>query len=339
MKQIAQTDRKAALHHAIRAMILIGIAFYVVYLQTTGKLTLYIAPRMTIYVKLASLALYATAVFSIYEAFRLLSKPPAEACGCSHSAPSSPFRSALTYLLFILPLGIVFLTPDTTIGSAMAANKGMTLSAAQALQKPAEASAEADVPIAEDSGAPITEVVDEPTAEPDPAVSELPADALSTPSPDGEAEPPAGSLDALFPADEYTISYANLGKKLYQQEVIVVEEKRYMEILTALDLFLDRFVGKTITIEGFVYRDDTLTGNAFILGRFAVSCCAADAMPYGVMVQTDHPEQYGNDTWLRMTGTLSTTTYNGNDIMLLQATATEQIEPADDPYVYPNYDF
>ncbi|TYP76411.1 TIGR03943 family putative permease subunit [Paenibacillus methanolicus] len=338
MKHMAPADRKAAFHHVMRAAILIGIAFYIVYLQTTGKLTLYIAPRMTIYVKIASLALYVTAVFGIYEAFRLLSKPSAADCGCSHAMPSSTLRSALAYLLFIIPLGIAFLTPDTTIGSAMAANKGMTLSASQSLQQPADDGQAAELPGTEESDTAISEDIDASTT--DSELAAEPSDTTAaTPSPESGSAPAADSIDALFPSDEYTISYANLGKKLYQQETIVVEEKRYMEILTALDLFLDRFVGKTVTIEGFVYRDDTLTNNAFILGRFAVSCCAADAMPYGVMVQTDHPEQYGNDTWLRMTGTLATTTYNGNEIMLLQASKTEKIEPADDPYVYPNYDF
>jgi putative membrane protein len=143
----------------------------------------------------------------------------------------------------------------------------------------------------------------------------------------------------LFPSDQFSESYANYGKKIYGQPEIVVTEKSYMEILTTLDMFLDQFVGKKLTISGFVYRDDTMKTDRFVLGRFAVQCCTADAMPYGMMVESADPSQYANDTWLKITGTLGKMKYKGNEIMSLKLEKAVKIKPAVDPYVYPDIDF
>ncbi|MBW7460298.1 TIGR03943 family protein, partial [Paenibacillus sepulcri] len=153
------------------------------------------------------------------------------------------------------------------------------------------------------------------------------------------ADGPQSELAKLFPADEFTEAYSKYGMELYQKPLITVTEKNYMEILTTIDLYLDNFIGKKLTMEGFVYRDETLAANQFILGRFAVQCCTADALPYGVLVNAADAGAYKNDTWLRMTGTINKTQYNGTDVILFTAGKSEKIKPSDDPYVYPDYDF
>jgi putative membrane protein len=278
-----------------------GFAFYIIRLVQSDHLTLYIAPRMAIYVKLAAMGLYVVAAVQLYEAIRVWNGKKGEvSCDCAHPSSGSVWRSAGVYALFLVPLLTAFATPDTTIGSSMAGQKGINLSASSAVKQEEKKSAAAP-------------------AQP------------SAPAPTG--------LDALFPADQFSESYANYGKKIYGQKQIVVTEKSYMEILTTLDMFLDRFVGKRLTISGFVYRDGTIGKDRFIIGRFAVQCCTADALPYGVMVEGADNAQYAKDTWLTITGTLGKTTYNGNEIMSLKLEKAVKIKPAEDPYVYPDLDF
>ncbi|TJY40748.1 TIGR03943 family protein [Cohnella pontilimi] len=291
------------LHHLIRALILGGFAFYIIRLVQNDNLTLYIAPRMTIYVKLAAMGMYVIAAVQLYEAIRAWNGNRDEvSCDCAHPSSGPVWRSAGMYALFVVPLLTAFVTPDTIIGSSMAGKKGINLSASSAFKQQ----------------------VKEPSPSPAPAEP-------STPAPTG--------LDALFPADQFSESYANYGKKIYGQQEIIVTEKSYMEILTTLDMFLDHFVGKKLTISGFVYRDESTGSDRFILGRFAVQCCTADALPYGVMVVGTEDAQYAKDTWLTITGTLGKTTYNGREIMNLKLEKAVKIKPADDPYVYPDLDF
>ncbi|QYR23631.1 TIGR03943 family protein [Paenibacillus sp. sptzw28] len=331
-----RTERRLIVHHVIRALILGSIAFYIAHLQLTNNLTLYIAPRMTIYVKLASLGLYLVAVIQIYHAFRLWNRQeeePEEGCSCEHDpAPHSLGRNLLVYGLFVIPLAAVFFTPDTTIGSSMAANKGFNLSASSVIKQKESQSASAEVAYASasvttnTSGAAVISTPDAGSPGQSAAKQQSPGS--------GDAK-----LEKLFPGDEFTEAYAKLGIQLYKQPVVEVKEKNYMETLTAVDLYLDNFIGKKLSIKGFVYRDDTLKENQFILGRFAVQCCTADALPYGVMVDFPEANHYDKDSWLNMTGTVSKTTYNGQEIILLKADKIEKIKPADDPYVYPDYDF
>ncbi|MBW5447494.1 TIGR03943 family protein [Cohnella sp. CFH 77786] len=315
------SHRSLMAHHFIRALILGGFAFYIIRLVRLDTLTLYIAPRMTIYVKLAAMGLYLVAAVQLYQAFRAWQgQKDAAACDCEHPPSESFWRSAAVYTLFAVPLLVGFITPDTTIGSAMAGKKGMNLSAASAV-KPTNGVVPA--PAASPSKAPPVE----PSAEPNGGES--------------SAGKPADNLDALFPSDQFSEAYANYGKRIYRQPAIEVTEKSFMEILTTLDMFLDNFVGKKLTISGFVYRDETIAKDRFVLGRFAVQCCTADALPYGIMVSSGNlnANAYPNDTWLRITGTLEKTDYNGNQIMGLKLEKAEKIKPASDPYVYPDLDF
>ncbi|WP_123043858.1 TIGR03943 family putative permease subunit [Cohnella candidum] len=281
----SSSDRRLAMHHAIRGLILGGFAFYIIRLVRTDSLTLYIAPKMALYVKLSALGLYVVAAVQLFQAYRFwMGQREAAECDCGHP-PSGPlWKNVAVYALFAAPLLVGFFTPDTTIGSAMASKKGMNLSAASSVK------------------------------------------------------PKSG--DALFPSDEYSEAYADYAKRIYKQPAIEVTEKSYLEILTTLDLYLDQFVGKKLTISGFVYRDDTIPAGSFVLGRFAVQCCTADAMPYGVMV-SGGPDlrEYPNDTWLRVTGTLVKADYYGSEIMGLKLEKAEKIEPAAEPYVSPDSDF
>ncbi len=67
---MSTADRRLLIHHLLRAAILTGFAMYIIYLVRTGNLTLYIAPRMVIYVKLSAMGLYATAIYQLFKAFR-----------------------------------------------------------------------------------------------------------------------------------------------------------------------------------------------------------------------------------------------------------------------------
>lgn len=290
------------IHHLIRAAILTGFAMYIVYVDQTGEMPLYIAPRMELYVKLSALGLYAAAIYQIYAALqkRLGNREPA--CDCGHEPSPSVFKNTLLYGLFLFPLLLGFLVPTGTLGSELAAKKGVSLSGIEALER-------------------------------------LTPDSVNS-RPDGGTDNGEGkSADSLFPYDEYTEAHAAYGKRLYKQSSITVPEKQYIETLTTLDLYREAFAGKEVEISGFVYREEKMGDNRFAVSRFAMNCCSADALPYGLMIEWPKAMNYAQDEWVSVKGKLTTAAYMDNEVIVLKAEKLERIEAPASPYVYPDLDF
>jgi putative membrane protein len=86
--------------------------------------------------------------------------------------------------------------------------------------------------------------------------------------------------------------------------------------------------GYEISLVGFVSRSAETPEGAFDLTRFYVSCCAADAIPYSVVV-VDAPDQE-LDTWIRVSGHLE---LRGSTFVLV-AEETEGVAEPKDPYLY-----
>jgi putative membrane protein len=86
--------------------------------------------------------------------------------------------------------------------------------------------------------------------------------------------------------------------------------------------------GYEVSLVGFVGQPTATPEGAFDLTRFYVSCCAADAIPYSVMV-VDGPRA-PIDTWLRVTGHLE----RRNSTFVLVPDAIDRIGEPKDPYLY-----
>ncbi|MDR6884182.1 TIGR03943 family putative permease subunit [Bacillus sp. 3255] len=313
--------RVISFHYFTRTLILLGFSSYIVVLSKSDALQYYIAPRMMIYVKLAAVILYIIACFQGYMAMRAYWGKPVS-CACEQPQTRGAIRNTVAYGLLMLPLFIGFLLPDTALNSAMAAAKGMNLSAAQSSIAKSAADA-GELP-----SAPLQTTVPAPSAAPPASQPDKPITANSD-----------ADLQALFPIDnEWDEDFAKVGMILYKKDTIVVQPEVYMEILSSIDLFKNNFIGKKMELSGFVYREDGMTSSQFVVGRFAVSCCSADATPYGVLIDFPSAQTYPKDMWVKVTGTIHNGSYNGNDIFMIKANQIEKIAPPSEPYVYPNFE-
>ncbi|OCT13898.1 TIGR03943 family protein [Paenibacillus pectinilyticus] len=332
--------RVTSFHYFLRTAILLGFSSYIVYLVRSDALQFYIAPRMMFYDKIASVILYVIAVFQGYVALRAYWGRPV-ACECEQPVTRSSMRNTVAYGLLILPLMIGFLLPDTALNSTMVAAKGINLSAGTSgFAKPKVTSAAELI----STPSPTAISSDNPynlPSQPKPATSDK-----TTPFAQPTAAPealPVSQQDAeiakLFqPSDAWNEDFAKIGVILYKKDRIVVDPEIYMEILSTIDLFKDNFIGKQIELTGFVYREEQMETNQFVVGRFAVSCCSADASPYGVLIDFPTAQNYPKDMWVKVTGTIQNGHYNGNDIFKIAATHIEKIAAPSSPYVYPNFE-
>ena len=89
----------------------------------------------------------------------------------------------------------------------------------------------------------------------------------------------------------------------------------------------EKFDGKRVTAEGMVYRSVKSGDNTFMLFRFAVVCCAADAMPLSVTVKHTANEALNNDAWVRVDGIFTIETSNGKQVPSIAADIVQSIPP------------
>ncbi|GIO39583.1 hypothetical protein J41TS12_44440 [Paenibacillus antibioticophila] len=345
-------QRTTVLHHAVRTVILLGLAVYIAFLVESDTLQLYIGIRIRPLVKLSSIVVYALAVIQGFIAYRAYRGSIIECDCCSGAKEKSWFQSGFLYSMLALPLLLGFLLPDTVLGGSFASKKGMILGASATPNLGAmyaqQQSANSGNAIANTSDDAVGNISNDAAGSAEGPTNHESSDAsLSADieeNASGELIATDGtsgiSADPVFiGADAFEQELAVLAERLYAQPVIEVKTDIYMEILTTIVTFQEQFAGKEIELTGFVYREKNLDKNQLVVGRIAVQCCTADATPYGVLTEFPEASGFADDTWVRLKGTLGQTQYNGNTIIKVDVTESEVIPAPDNPYIYPNFDF
>lgn len=100
-------------------------------------------------------------------------------------------------------------------------------------------------------------------------------------------------------------------------------------------LDLTEFNGRAANIVGFLYREPSFPENQFMLARFTVACCVADASAIGVPVVWDGAAEIESSTWLRVQGVFELGAFREAEVPILQASAVTVVEQPEHPYLYP----
>jgi uncharacterized repeat protein (TIGR03943 family) len=96
----------------------------------------------------------------------------------------------------------------------------------------------------------------------------------------------------------------------------------------------NELAGQEVHVIGVVYRDDRFEETQFLVGRFIVSCCVADASPIGLVVQSPEAAELADDQWVEITGHFETGVFDGEQMPLLIIETIQKIEPPPQPYLY-----
>ncbi|MBA4493340.1 TIGR03943 family putative permease subunit [Paenactinomyces guangxiensis] len=131
--------------------------------------------------------------------------------------------------------------------------------------------------------------------------------------------------------------YKKFVKQIKAEPVITLTEKNYADYLNTINMYPKEFSGKKIRLIGFVYRDETLKKNEFVIGRFTVTCCTADAGVVGLLTTYPGAQHLKLDQWIEATGTVQTIQPEGYDMPVIKLTSYKTISPPKDPYIYFNY--
>lgn len=98
---------------------------------------------------------------------------------------------------------------------------------------------------------------------------------------------------------------------------------------------LNKYIGKTVQLSGFVYKEEGFSNNQLVISRFLVTHSADDADIVGFLSEFNEASTLSEDTWIEATGTLEKTNYNGSELPQLKITSWKKIDEPDESYVYP----
>lgn len=95
------------------------------------------------------------------------------------------------------------------------------------------------------------------------------------------------------------------------------------------------FNDQPVNLIGFVYREPDFPDNQFMVARFTMSCCVADASALGLPVAYTGPTGLESGTWIQVTGKMQVGKF-GEDLMpIIQPDDIITIEQPEHPYLYP----
>lgn len=93
--------------------------------------------------------------------------------------------------------------------------------------------------------------------------------------------------------------------------------------------------GEMADITGFVYHDARLGQNQFMVGRFIIICCVADASAIGLVVGWNEASALPDNGWVRVRGPITEVELDGQRLPLVQAQQVDMIPEPEQPYLFP----
>jgi uncharacterized repeat protein (TIGR03943 family) len=106
----------------------------------------------------------------------------------------------------------------------------------------------------------------------------------------------------------------------------------WLRVFSATEDYTD-LNGQPADVIGFVYSEPTFGENQFMVARFTVSCCVADASAIGVPVRW--AEDIPQGEWVRVQGAMQVGDFRGDTLPILHASTVEVVAQPEHPYLYP----
>ena len=285
-----------SIYRFFQCMIVLGLATYLAEKWISGRLSYYINPRFAILTLIGIIGLVIMAVIGLNSLF-------AEKQGLIDSQNKSEPKKQKTNMVvvFLLPLIVAFLGLSATVIFPM-----YFLIIVIGLMRLPQLHTDQDG---------------------QPQLSEIPGAALIL-----LAIPLI--LGVIVPARPLsTSSLSTRGMNLSAPVSIEQQSIKTMEIApddrTVLDWIkifnyekdLSTYIGKSANVIGFVYHDPRLKISQFMVGRFAITCCVADAFAIGMVVDWPDSANLVDNSWVNVKGTVDALTIDGQKVPMLYAEA------------------
>lgn len=95
------------------------------------------------------------------------------------------------------------------------------------------------------------------------------------------------------------------------------------------------FEGEAADVTGFVYHDERLEAGQFMVGRFSLTCCVADAVATGMVVNWPEAAGLVDNQWVRVRGVIEVAEFDEKTVPLIRAASVENVPTPVQPYLFP----
>lgn len=95
-----------------------------------------------------------------------------------------------------------------------------------------------------------------------------------------------------------------------------------------------QLMDRKILTMGQVTWDTQAPEGHFVLFRFVINCCVADAQPVAFLVQFDNQDSLVEDAWVEVIGTLKTNEISGRPTIVIHGESVRVIDEPYDIYMY-----
>ena len=294
---------------ALRAAILLAFSGLIFKLHLTGEIAKYINIKYALFSQIASVLFLFLFFIQVRRIWTMRRDHDCNQEGCGHDhgfSTSWSWKTVATYTILIIPLLTGFFLPAKTLDASIAEKKGVMLhrSADSAEQAP-------NSQVETEQGS--TDQLTSDHLNSDPLISE-------------DNDDTTVYFDDLY---QETID------ELLKQDTIVMKEEKFASYADAITLYPDLFMGKSIQLKGFVYKEEVMNKDELVVARFIITHCVADAGLIGFLVKMDDAPGLESDTWIQIDGVLDMTTYGEFDMPVVKVSSWREADAPEDPYVYP----
>lgn len=156
--------------------------------------------------------------------------------------------------------------------------------------------------------------------------------------------PPQPLGAAALSNRDMDIQLSNSSQRVTSASAIIRQREKAPTDKNVLDWWRDfrtvpnantALAGQPVKAIGFVYKDEQFGPETFMLIRFTVSCCVADASVVGLLVQSPESATFTDDTWVEVTGTFVSSALDNWKMPIVDAQQITRVDVPSQPYLYP----
>lgn len=294
--------------HFLKAVLLGLFTLFFTNLHITGDIAKYINPKYDFMSKIA--AVFFLVLFLIQLSRIWQKKHVHHVCshGCSHDHGNNHWslKRIVGYSIVAFPIVTGFTLPPTTLDASIAANKGFLLSQGSNGEN------------VEGSNK------DSLTEDAESLVEKENIDIYS-------------SEHIPLPNNNYLSEeeYNDKFRLLQESETIQMTDDMFGSYYGEINDNPQSYIGKTIKMSGFVFKEEGFTSNQLVISRFLITHCIADASIIGFLAEFQGAETIEEDTWIEIEGVIDIGTYGGYELPIIKVTSLNVIDEPSEPYIYP----
>ncbi len=92
--------------------------------------------------------------------------------------------------------------------------------------------------------------------------------------------------------------------------------------------------GKSVSVDGFIFRTANLAENEFFVARYTIRCCVADAAPVGLKVKFDLDDNFKIGDWVNIKGIFEVDSSKGYEENIIIPTEVNSIPVPEKQYIF-----